>query len=348
MRIIVLTKNYGRGFTGATSATVALIDQWLRNPDVQVIVCTQFVVGPQNAGVAVKHCASKRRLLQTLSHLQQLPGLLVGYSDDHLGYLLRLAKIPYLHTYHGNWPDALWQTGASGLLKGAWLMPQYVVTLLNSQWAVSVSRHAYQAIHRLAPTTVWYNGVTVTTHPVAQTRWLQGPQLRLLMVGGVDRRKYGRLALVLQQLPPAVRAQLRIDIYGQVHDARLAQQLRRFTGVSFKGQRATIPYAAYAGLLTTSRTENLAIAVVEAIVSGIPVIGFNVGGLSEVVAQGQLGQLVSTTAPRDLAALLTRCVTQGVCFDFDNRQVIRLFAWPAVAQQYLQQLRRVGKCKSLS
>lgn len=348
MKILVLTKNYGRGYTGATSATYALIDQWTSEPDVTVAVATRHVVGPTNAGVTVRQYPSFKQLCTALAATKAAHPDCVGYSDDHLGYLFARVRIPYLHTYHGNWPDAFWQTGWHGVLAGAWLMPQYFATLKAAAQAVSVSRHMQRIVKWVTPVQVIYNGVATRPRPCVQLRHLKGPHLRILMVGGVDARKYRQLLQLLHRLTSTLCDRLTIDIDGPIHDQTLAHQLQAFPTLHLRGMQTPVPYQDYDVLLTTSTVENLSIAVVEALTSGLPVIGFNVGGLSEVVTPGRLGQLVAAGDLDGLADLLVRIVTRGVTFDFDNRQVCRLFSWAPAAEQYLTLLKRVSACSSSS
>ena len=104
MNIVILTKYFGYNYTGATVATHTLIQKWNRCETVVGITVLTLNVGEYNP-------TSKLHVIK-MNDNRQLRGKAfklkdhhtIFYSDDHLGYMLR--GLPYIHTYHGNWPDA--------------------------------------------------------------------------------------------------------------------------------------------------------------------------------------------------------------------------------------------------
>lgn len=79
------------------------------------------------------------------------------------------------------------------------------------------------------------------------------------------------------------------------------------TRVKFAGEHSDVrPYlAAFDLFAAPSRSEGLGIALVEALAAGVPVAGSRVGGIPEVLAQGEAGWLVEPTVAAWTEALVT-------------------------------------------
>jgi glycosyltransferase involved in cell wall biosynthesis len=90
------------------------------------------------------------------------------------------------------------------------------------------------------------------------------------------------------------------------------------------GLREDMPavYRQLDAVVSTSNTEGLPLALMEAMASGLPIIATRVGGVPDLVEQGSTGWLVG---PRDFEAVAS--------------QVTRLFEVPGVAQQMGRQAR---------
>jgi glycosyltransferase involved in cell wall biosynthesis len=60
----------------------------------------------------------------------------------------------------------------------------------------------------------------------------------------------------------------------------------------------------------TSRSESFCLSVAEAMASGLPCVAFDVGGLSELMANGQTGFLVKAGDAEAFGAALGRLITE--------------------------------------
>jgi len=89
---------------------------------------------------------------------------------------------------------------------------------------------------------------------------------------------------------------------------RLASDLRISESVHFLGERSDVSdlLAALDILVMTSYTESFPNAILEAMAMGKPVVATNVGGIPELVEEGQTGFLVS---PRDPEAIADRVLS---------------------------------------
>jgi glycosyltransferase involved in cell wall biosynthesis len=121
---------------------------------------------------------------------------------------------------------------------------------------------------------------------VARRAFATVPQARLLIVG---------------------EGSLRDEVAGRCEAAGLS------TNVSLLGSRADIGdlLAAADALLLTSRTEGMPGVVIEAGMAGVPVVGHSVGGVPEVVVDGQTGVLAPFGDVGRLADGLVRVLTDG-------------------------------------
>jgi glycosyltransferase involved in cell wall biosynthesis len=95
--------------------------------------------------------------------------------------------------------------------------------------------------------------------------------------------------------------------------ATIESELRRLgleDRVRLAGERDDVP-ALLAGadiFVLSSRSEGLPVSVLEAMAAELPVVASRVGGVPEVVADGETGFLVAPASPPDLAAALARLV----------------------------------------
>ena len=88
----------------------------------------------------------------------------------------------------------------------------------------------------------------------------------------------------------------------------LAAQLGVADRVRFLGQRTDVPriMAALDAFVLSSINEGLGRVLVEAMAAGVPVVATSVGGVPEVVIDGQTGRLVSPRNPRAIANAVTQ------------------------------------------
>ena len=120
---------------------------------------------------------------------------------------------------------------------------------------------------------------------------------------------------------------LAIDVMGEVPDAQLV-----VAGSGPLGQQAAARAAAVAperirvvgavrepasllaaadALILPSRTEGIPAVAIEAGLAGLPVVAARVGGLAEVVVDGETGVLVDERSPGAMAAALRRVLAGG-------------------------------------
>ena len=132
------------------------------------------------------------------------------------------------------------------------------------------------------------------------------PERDALVAGVAANLEYWKGIDVLLDAARLVREPLRLEIYG-VGSLR-GQLEHRAEGLEarFHGFVPDMrgPLAGLDVLVQPSRADNLPLSILEAMASGLPVIGTRVGGIPELVLDGETGLLVEPESPEALAAAL--------------------------------------------
>ena len=124
-----------------------------------------------------------------------------------------------------------------------------------------------------------------------------------LVAGVAANLEYWKGIDVLLEAARLVRSPLRLEIYGV--GSKQAELERQAEGLDahFNGFVQS-PLAGLDVLVQPSRADNLPLAILEAMASGLPVIGTRVGGIPELVVDGETGLLVRPERPEELAVAL--------------------------------------------
>jgi glycosyltransferase involved in cell wall biosynthesis len=127
-----------------------------------------------------------------------------------------------------------------------------------------------------------------------------------LVAGVASNLEYWKGVDVLLEAARLVQAPLRLEIYG---DGSLRDELERQAAgldARFHGFVSDMrePLGGLDVLVQPSRADNLPLAVLEAMAAGLPVVGARVGGIPELVADGETGFVVDPEDPPALAAAL--------------------------------------------
>lgn len=330
-KLIILTKKWGRNFTGATLATQELVKQWGKTfglIEVFTLECGEYV--KQESLIVHKYESIGRLRYGLKQEWMKSTNIdtIICYSDDHLGYLYSTLKIPYYHTYHGNWPDAKY-INIEFFLKSFYFIPLYKKTLANAKMVINVSKYMENFTTKInSKSIVIHNGIEKKIY--AGQRYVK----TCIMVGNIDKRKYEHaveLAKLLLRLAPDIK----IHVYGAIVDKAIGNRLSKLSNVLLMGQCKDIPYAAYDLLINTSTIENLSISVCEAIKSNIPVFCFDVGGLPEVVKNGKTGYIFYKSDINSMANKIIDYINSENRLLIDEN-VLHDFDWSYASDLYLR------------
>lgn len=101
-------------------------------------------------------------------------------------------------------------------------------------------------------------------------------------------------------------------------------------------------YIQKAGVYLATARETFGIGTLEAMSCGVPIAGWNYGGQSEIVVQGETGYLAAPGDYDGLAECVRRCLAERVRLGDNARaDVLKRWTWPGRMLQYAQLYERV-------
>jgi glycosyltransferase involved in cell wall biosynthesis len=96
-------------------------------------------------------------------------------------------------------------------------------------------------------------------------------------------------------------------------------------------------------------TEGLGVVLLEAMASGVPVIGSAIGGIPDIIEDGKTGLLAQQKNPVDLAEKINRVLANQDlrrCLSKRGQDSVReRFSWPSIAKRYLEVFKAVSENK---
>ncbi|MCZ2465783.1 glycosyltransferase family 4 protein [Limosilactobacillus vaginalis] len=337
MNLVVLTKQFGN-YTGATISTIQLLKRINSTFDnVTVITLRKDKTEIKNVNVIV--VKNYIALVKTLRRYKNV----IGYSDDHLGFLFNLAGIKYIHTYHGNWPDAR-KLNLEMFIKSFYFMPLYSLTIKKAYKVISVSKYMQERfVSSLNPSgKIIYNGVKQKTQLIdTSLKSVKNSRPNFLMVGNIDARKYGKSIKIFNELKEKL-FDGTIDIYGALLDKTLVSKLNTFDFINIKGVKDEINYNEYDGLICTSASENLPVSIIESLISKVPVISSNVGGIPEIVINNKTGYLIDVNNFKKFAEVILNYHKLNINDKYVNK-IKQDFDWDTSSQLYKNIFENLGR-----
>lgn len=331
MRIVILTKYFGKNYTGATVATHTLIHKWLEFNKVEsVIVITKNILEYDHHEKLHLIEYDKRHLKDLIEYYKS--DHTIFYSDDHLGYLFG-KRIKYIHTYHGNWPDAR-KLNIEYFLKSFYFIPCYKKTIKRAGMVVNVSKYMESFTKKINnKSCIIRNGAG--NCKITSLSEKDKKNNNCIMIGNIDKRKYGKLIDLLNKLNKMGR-NIQIDIFGNISDLKLAEKLKTFNNVKINGfvEFKKIPIENYKLMIFTSTIENLPISIVEVLKKGIPVISFKIGGIPEVI-NPCCGQTFEISDISKMAQAIRDSCDGKIKYSMVNEE-LKQFDWDVAAKQYIK------------
>jgi len=151
------------------------------------------------------------------------------------------------------------------------------------------------------------------------------PQYRLVLVG---ERLEGRIDPYLVELSRRLGIAKKVEFTGRLSES----EVKRLMG---RAKCFVLP----------SLAESFGMAILEAMASGTPVVGTNVGGIPEVVRDGSNGLLVPPADSNQLEKAIERIVSDAdlqETFARNGIETCKAFSWDAAAHKTLRVYQEVG------
>ena len=341
-RLVILTDNFGLNYSGGAIATCRIVEQIAPN------FSEIFVVGKQEGQHPIKHLVflEYQNIWQAIRHIKSLKSSkTIFYGDFYMAYYFILASVPFYFTYHDNWPEQA-AFGWLNRLRSYWYIPLYRWIIRKAEWVLTVSEFKYQFVQQLNPnSSIIRNGVNCSIHKVRQKTHEQGQPLKLIMLGNIDDRKFGWAEMLFDYISRASKPVFcEIDIFGHPNNKELAKRLNRYSFVQVHEFSTQVDFTDYHIYLSTSKIENLSIAVCEALLNHTPVVCFDVGGLHEVILDNKTGVLIEPGNILQMYEVLEGITSGSLKFDFTEQDLTN-FNWRVAAEQYLKVF-RLGQPKA--
>ena len=221
----------------------------------------------------------------------------------------------------------------------------YKLTVSNAKSVIAVSHYSKQFLKK-------YNyNINTIRNGIGRNKLkieinkskINSKKFNILMVGSIDKRKY-LLAQKLFSNLLDLKDKINIDIYGNILDESLANKLSEYEFVNIRGFNDSIEFELYDLYISTSKIENLSIAICEALRANIPVITFDIGGISEVINNGENGFLVKRFSIYDMKKLIEMIIFNSYRFNFSTNK-LEEFNWEYSSKRYLKEfkIRRILK-----
>ncbi len=329
--LVILSPHFGTNFSGGTLATHEIFHE-IRHHFGEIIFLGKKVGSHRFDAVShygYRNALEAIRLIRSLKKAKSDP---VFFADFFTAYYFILAGVPYYFAYHDNWPELATAGNRRDWWMGRVYIPLYKFILRRSLWTFTVSDFKMNFVKaHTSRCSLVRNGVSFLDLKGHKPK--SGSEVKILMVGNIDQRKYGQAIAVLDRVKTWEDRSVEIHIYGHMLDKKLASALSGYSFVKLMGFAEKVPWREYQFLLSTSSMENLSISVVEALFHSLPVIGFDVGGLSEVVKHHKNGSLVPTKRPELLAEEIKEAIAGRREFSFDAED-LEEYQWQRAALEY--------------
>jgi len=331
-KLVILTDNFGLNFSGGAIATSRIFEPIQDNFSDIIVIANQVGDHPFKNITFLEYQNRKG----AISHIKSFKyrNDIVFYGDFYMTYYYILAGVPYYFTYHDNWPEQKYLS-LKNRIKSFFYVPLYKLVIKKSEHTATVSDFKFNFISKLNKnTSLIRNGINSDITKQKYAAYNPAEKLKIIMLGNIENRKF-RLAPKLFEIlqTKGLLNQITIDIFGNVLDEKLVGKIQSYKNISLKGFKKNIDFNSYDLLLSTSRMENLSLAVVESLANHTPVVCFDVGGLKEVVTNNENGLLIPKDNVVKMCAAISGMIEEKTVFDF-SKQDLSEYSWDIAAEKY--------------
>lgn len=272
----------------------------------------------------------------------------------HLLYPLK--KFKFITTLHGTDIFGFETSRLVKLLRAREALRHAHIVTANSHFTANLARqyHPYYPTERIVTTHLGVNDFWFSeaddTAPLREKYGIPQGRRIILSVARLDPRKgHAHVLRALKQLSQADKDRLAYVIVGVADDLKHEEQLRRlakecgvpvvFTGrignEEVRGLYRESWVFCLPGMKDAKKIEGFGLVYLEAAAQGLPSVALPVGGVPEIVLDGQTGWLLNSEAPEELAACFSALLknpAQVSTFGDAARERARHFSWRRCAE----------------
>ena len=326
--LVILTTHFGTNFSGGSTATCEIFSRIEGNFKEVIVIGNKLGKHPFSSVKFINY-SSWGNALNIIKGLENEHTIF--YGDFYNAIFFVWLKIPFYFTYHDNWPE-LGTTSVQNSYRSLYYSSIYKQIFQHARAIFTVSSFKAAFIGKYTKQVHLIRNGFSMSEKITQKE----DRKDIIMVGTIDDRKY-RLAIPLfRLLQKEKQNDLSIDIYGNNEDRDLGNKLNEFPFVHLKGFSKSVPYYHYKILLHTSLMENLPMVYCEAIYCGLPVLGFDVGGASEIVTPNT-GVLITQYDIETMKESLLRMRSNHVEIQCDNK-LLDEYSWEKTSINYLKHM----------
>ncbi|MGV8108385.1 glycosyltransferase family 4 protein [Methanospirillum sp.] len=223
-----------------------------------------------------------------------------------------------------------------------------------SDHITSNSQHTYKRIRRILPNKI-INIIPMGIHPEEYSIIQRhNKEKKILFVGRLIGWKGVEYLIKAQQIIQNKSSLcVQLNIIGDGPDKEklieLSQRLKILSHISFLGRitrDSLLHYYSNAdvfvlpSIIHNNQTEGLGVVLLEAMASGVPVIGSNIGGIPDIIEDGVNGLLVSPGDPQGLADAIIQILENpelAARFREAGLKTVRdRFSWDKISDQFIE------------
>lgn len=365
MKVLIFIQ--GLSFGGPEKLVYDMIKHIIKNQNnikiIKLEICCYDILGH----FAEKLIGEKQKI--NLSLLKRKPGIDLFYPFK-LASLIKQKKIDVIHAHNATaWFYVTWASILTGvpivytehdrsfptplrLKYFHYFFGKYATAVIAVSKAVKKNLEKYEHIKNVK---VIYNGIDPDLFKPAsiEEKVLKKKQLGLnkndFVLGNVGRMDYWKNQRILIEILPDLKKispQIKLILVGGGEEEGNLKKSAIKKGVKndviFLGQRSDVNQIlkAFDIFVFPSLTEGLPLVVIEAMATGLPIVASHVGGIPELVVNGETGFLVSPTSKEEIKETIIKLLNNPELRK-EMGQIARKrfethFSLPQMVQKYIE------------
>lgn len=372
MKVLIFIQ--GLSFGGPEKLVYDMVKHIIKNQNnikiIKLEICCYDILGH----FAEKLIGEKQKI--NLSLLKRKPGIDLFYPFK-LASLIKQKKIDVIHAhnatawFYGTWASILTRVPIVytehdrsfptplRLKYFHYFFGKYATAVIAVSKAVKENLEKYEHIKNVK---VIYNGIDPDLFKPAsiEEKVLKKKQLGLnkndFVLGNVGRMDYWKNQRILIEILPDLKKispQIKLILVGGGEEEGNLKKSAIKKGVKndviFLGQRSDVNQIlkAFDIFVFPSLTEGLPLVVIEAMATGLPIVASHVGGIPELVVNGETGFLVSPTSKEEIKEAIIKLLNNPELRK-EMGQIARKrfethFSLPQMVQKYIEVYEEVVK-----